>query len=507
MKNIDDDRLTNVEKFVRDNGLEIIERRLQSHSNIAEAKSQMLVDIYGDTYHAAPDRFCFRDGDRMLIKELVEHVKKIVDGNGINTGLHQFKMKVKKTRQRRLPIAATHATQGIAHELKIKSENISESDKLLEMKTDLLRKVEMCLINHGAEKLADIADLGDEMVHVTDENSRMYGSIECVICRDGNKKKKKKSNYRVSYCPIKNYWVMSNYAKHLVDYHRLKIICNGTKRKSSKIEGDSILCSVNGVAEKNEPAFDESDDVYIIEEVEVEISHPKLAESSVSSSNEENIPLFKQLADQIGKIIGAVLFNDDQQEQMRFFHGNALAELTLAKITGDGNCLLAAIVHQIFRMPIDSAEHKAATIKLRRDIVEYILHPDNFDEFKFTLQGRVYETKKKSQIIDMVAESKHFVQNVLSKNGFWAGHESIIAASRIHSVNIIIFDESGSYYLANDAKTIYNQTIALGYRIGEKKGNEIIRIHYDSVSDISSDNVYKAINSIEKRMEQKRKPI
>lgn len=67
----------NVEKFVRlENGLEIVERRLKNHIDFAATKSQMLLDMYGDTYDDAPEKFCFRDVDRMLIKELVEHVKK-----------------------------------------------------------------------------------------------------------------------------------------------------------------------------------------------------------------------------------------------------------------------------------------------------------------------------------------------------------------------------------------------------------------------------------------------
>lgn len=509
MKNIDDVGLTNVEKFVRDNGLEIIERRLENLINCGETKSQMLLDMYGDTYNSAPEKFCFRDGDRMLIKELVVHVKKMVDANGINTGLHQFKMKVKKARHRRLPNAPTNETQRIAGKLKIENENSSSCDNRPEMAADLLRKVQLCLINHGADKLADIANLDDEMVNVTMENSRMYGTVTCLVCRDESKKTKKKLIHRVSYCPIKNYWVMSNFAKHLVEYHQLKMINSSIKRKSSKVESGSILCSGNSAPTEKKyiETHDESDDVYIIETIEVEIQHSKMNELSESNSNEEKTPLFKQLADQIAQMIGAVLLNDDQQHNMRFLHGDELTELTLAKITGDGNCMLAAIVHQIFRMPIDSAEHKAATIKLRQDIVEHILHPENFDEFKFTLQDRVYEMKTKSEIIDMVAESKHFVQNVLSMNGYWAGHECLIAATRIFSVNIIVFDEDGTYYLANDGKIFYNQTIAIAYRIGQKKGNEIIRIHYDSVSDISSDNIYKATNSIENRMEKKAKSI
>lgn len=199
-------------------------------------------------------------------------------------------------------------------------------------------------------------------------------------------------------------------------------------------------------------------------------------------------------------MIGAAMLNDDQQEPMRFIHNDkSLAKLTVAKISGDGNCLFAAIVHQIFRMPIDSDEHKAATIKLRLDVVEYILQ--HFDAFKYTLQDRIYEItkKKKHEIIDMAEECKNFVRNILSQNGFWGGHECIVAASKIHSINIIVFDEQGNYYVAGDNKLNFDKTISIGYR-GTVHDGKIIRCHYDSVTDISSATMYKVTSSIENGM-------
>lgn len=53
-------------------------------------------------------------------------------------------------------------------------------------------------------------------------------------------------------------------------------------------------------------------------------------------------------------------------------HNKDVAELTVAKILGGGNCLLASIAHQMFQIPMRN-ELKAATIKLRKDIL------NNFD--------------------------------------------------------------------------------------------------------------------------------
>lgn len=109
--------------------------------------------------------------------------------------------------------------------------------------------------------------------------------------------------------------------------------------------------------------------------------------------------------------------------------------------------------------------------------------------------------KSKAEIVDMVEESKLYVQNILSMNGYWGGHECVIAAARIFSVNI--FDENGTYYLGNDGKIIYNKAIAIAYRTCGTDGNLILRNHYESVTDMSSENIFKAISSIEKRMNKK----
>lgn len=173
----------------------------------------------------------------------------------------------------------------------------------------------------------------------------------------------------------------------------------------------------------------------------------------------------------------------------------------MTRISGDGNCLFASIVHQIYHYPTDSREHKVATKQLRADVVAHILLPENFDAFLFTLKDRVYDIKTKHEIIDMNTECKNYVQNILSKNGVWGGHETIIAASRIYRKNIVTFDESGSYYTANNKNSMYDGTIALAYRIGHYDNTgKPIRNHYNSVSDIDSGNLYKATDFILKLM-------
>lgn len=74
-KNINDSHIDEVERFIR-----------EDIWTFAPADSEK-EDFYGPLFAKNPKRFVFLPGYRDLIKELVSHVKRIVDQNGINSGL------------------------------------------------------------------------------------------------------------------------------------------------------------------------------------------------------------------------------------------------------------------------------------------------------------------------------------------------------------------------------------------------------------------------------------
>lgn len=107
MKNIDINRLERIEEFVKKNALEIHIRKLSGVNYDPECEvdvsDEVLEQIFGEMYKSCPEKFCFRDGDRMFIHELVKHVKKIFDEKGPNSGLQKFKIKARKPRHRFRP--------------------------------------------------------------------------------------------------------------------------------------------------------------------------------------------------------------------------------------------------------------------------------------------------------------------------------------------------------------------------------------------------------------------
>lgn len=81
-KTIDDAEIIEVEKFVRENGAEFLSMDSGKNEN----------DFFGEVLKKNPSRFKFRPGDIKLIKQIVKHVKNIIDGGGNNKGIEYFKI-------------------------------------------------------------------------------------------------------------------------------------------------------------------------------------------------------------------------------------------------------------------------------------------------------------------------------------------------------------------------------------------------------------------------------
>lgn len=93
-----------------------------------------------------------------------------------------------------------------------------------------------------------------------------------------------------------------------------------------------------------------------------------------------------------------------------------------------------------------------------------------------------------------------YVRYILSQDKHWAGHESIQAISDKHKVNILIFNEGDQWVLYTNEKETHERSIAIVFRIGYEENGTSVRNHYDSVSDIKSDDIWAATDSVIKRM-------
>lgn len=517
-----------METYIRNKAVENYAKELEeSFDDDCEAHSILLdsthmTNVYGRTYAMDPKQFQFHAGDIKLIKSLVEYVKIEVDEKGANKGLHKFQGKRKKSTRsfgfNRM------SKENLATNIQLKDQvghdTAETNPRHATLKTELFQKTMACLKSYGVDEPV-AASFDDKMIEVHFEKNRIYGSINCVICNDKNAELQKAKRVYYHESSKSSYWVMANFSKHLETTHHLsstkKHLSNKAKRKNSvhAEQNANVLKPKNGfpgaknvidneansvaelmvkpVIKKTEEVFDEHEDDEPDYEIVSVYMEPKV--------NVETDSLYKQMSQQMTKMVEAVLINCDVQDTLKFELEGQERSVTVAQIDGNGDCLYAAICHQLFHSQIGSESHIEQTANLRKSVVDYILKPENYPSFEFILQDRVYEMKKCGTIENITNECKIYARLVLSRSGQWAGNETIKAVGEMYKTNIVIFKEDRLCYIANTSTEVYDRTIAIAYRKAPVLGvdnDEDLYNHYDSISDIDTQLLYEVVNSITK---------
>lgn len=515
-----------VEKFIKDDLMTFVlnstAQRLNESdmSGFVEADDvlmddEQLIEYFGKLYAKQPENFRFQPGDKMLIRELVGHVSSVVDANGINSGLANFKnkrqTKTKKNQKAKRPTKqSTKTTERSLNKIDTKS-----------LKSDLIRRVVSCLYSHQANHLLDLdIDLErDIIVNVYIKNGIISGSVRCIIC--DSEKQAKNEPKLVHYSTGSNWpcWVLSNFANHLKKTHNLNYYQLEKKltelpdknENSTDCKTNELIDSFNvSILSKksleclNDSGENEQEESVVCLNDSVKITRKSSQHMEIVNS------MYTQLSDQIRAMISAVLKNAESHEEMIFrLDDDAPKQLVVAKIPGDGNCLFSALTHQLENKRINGKNHQAATSKLRADVVKYIL--DNYSKFSHHLRNRVYELKERkgtlknkakiktedTENIDM--ECKLFVKLALSKTSTWGGAESIHAVSEMKQVNIVLFNENGPCYTLTNINANYERSICIAYRQAWNEDGEVnntVRNHYDSVCDMDSNVLYDAAQMI-----------
>lgn len=510
---VTDDDIDFVEESIRDRALSLVRQQSDPKCEI-QIEHERLVDIFGKNYASNPKNFHFERGDKVLIKSLIEHLKQIVENEGYVK--FKFKMKTSKARptsKKDRVLRPCGISKGKSIDSAMKGGNDAniidetldaqiDGTRYAELKSRLFQNVRECLKDYKFDRIVEFESIDDSIVDVyMDENNvNIYGGVVCIVCRDNQIKKKAKSNStpkRGFYqeTPIPCTWVLSNFHKHLTNVHKLE-----------STKATQLKCTKKNSAEKelNENSIADISEICEEEEVYVEVfndDESSTVESVGTNKDQDTDRLYTQFAAQITIMITETLSNSDGTEPMQFhLDKNVEGSLTVANVAPDGNCLIGSLVHQIFHHPLGSEIQQTETTKLRAQIVEHILKPENFEAYKFTLQNYVYESKESNEIEDMTAECQEYVRTVLANEGEWAGAEAIHAASDIHKVNVIVFIENDIFYMHSENAT-YEKTIAIAYRLGHFESGNRVYNHYDSVCEVESDVAYAVTNTL---MEKKR---
>lgn len=476
-KDIHDDDIKLVEKFIREETLGIITRIFEdtvgSECDVVIPPDEML-EYFGPAYRNNPDKFQFRPGDVKTIKSIVKHVKTIVDASGSNEGLKHF---AKKKKIKRLNTAEQPERMAV-NPLELNELKMTLSARL----NDYLNgfNVDSSAMKHSDESICNVRCNGNTII----------GEIFCVLCKSKKEETKPK---RIHYNPVDKYWVLANFGKHLKKVHGL---VSGPK---------SVVIEIKQVENS----------------IQIDASHVNNVENPLQQKITENCVkfrvceddsitnrLFGQMSQQIQTMTQFILQNNDKEVEVQFdLNEDLTSNLKVIETIPDGDCLFSAIAHQLYQERIGSSQHRLSIRKLRAAVVDHI--ETHLDEYLPQLTERVLENGKRDEIEDMKKECMFFLKFCLSRDRYWGGGETVKAVSDLYQVNVIVYNECGPSYVINRCSKLHDRSIGIAYRLSAtengRNGNSaerLVRNHYDSISDMSTADLYTVAHYLNKLLQQ-----
>lgn len=499
-KNLTDVDINIMEKYMREKAMDYMAETLSESIDYtcdALLDDEILIETFGEKYAKSPEKFEFLPGQISFIKVLAAHVKKLVDEHGENTGLKHFNEKKKTGKTTRPNLMQTIDNIGTKKTVgsKLPLRNLTHN----QLADQLFQKFQACL------KTFDVnINCNANVIEV--EPSGTYGNIKCPLCDETEKPRR--VYYNCGSGKRSGYWVLANYEKHLKTIHSLVVRRLKMKRLNVKIETTNEAVSKlqsNDELIESKTLCQEEESIVMLsssntENVEhdvndsVEYLGPVSNVSSTQMNKNDDPWLYTQISEQIQQMIAATLINGESEHRMKFCLDQADHTISIIATIPDGNCLFSALSHQLWPNHITSSVHKENIKKLRSQVVEHILKPDNFSIYEFMLHDRVNKSKIISTDAELTMECKLFVRHGLSRNGAWGGLETIKAVSTLYDVNVVIINEHKKCNMVRTSNQC-KRTIVIAYRLNSEQEY----YHYDSVSDMTSDGIYSAAEFILKK--------
>lgn len=491
-----------------------------------------LINYFGETYASDPANFRFEIGDRKLIKILSNHVKNQAEEHGAKY-LRRFRKKIVSANKKSIQFdhrrnidentSANTAASTAALSLMDDNSNVD----CQELSVQLVRRLKQFLEQFNIEKSV-IQMVNQSTVQVKIVDGTVHAEAFCIICQNNGTIKGKLKAKRVYYKngESSKYWVLSNYNTHLKNVHKLQPRTQSSNE--SLINSDDHEFIDNGLGKKNESSLNSvvnancvpmntvinqtsrDSTVATTEQHQVEVDEflkiepMPLANNFIPylETNNQKV-VFEQISVQITKMLEATLSHNENPMKMYFklFEGN-FNSLEVIEMDPDGSCLFYSLTHQLFGCKANSPEHKRKSRKLRKDVIQYITM--HYSSFKFSLQGRVYDTVNPKQITDMDAECRFILNDCLCQTHFYGGSETLKAVHEMYHVNILIFNEESDCSFVNQFIEKNERTLILAHRLNRnRQEDEDFNNHYDTVCDISSNEILKSIEFMVQTLHKK----
>lgn len=476
-----------VENFVREELLDIIKSNSEVTAGADDVllEDQLLKDNFGELYMLNPSKFRFQAGDRKFIQLVIDHIRLEIKKKGRKRALHHFGYKIDQPKKAKLTI--NKIVEG------------SDCTDLFDMlKTKLFDQVLQKLKAHYVpESILNIFDKSFVKVDIS-ENNDITGDVTCIVCyaqSEDPESIKPKSVFCRSKSGIKS-WIISNFDKHLKRAHSNKQNC--TEKDPVELNDKLSYAPLN--EDNNNDNVEINKSAYNFSYGSLELSNEFDGDEFASKEKIFN----KQIGNQIIRMWNVATINGECLENVQCEDDNNILCVDVVEIPKDGNCLFSTIAHQLYGNDINSAEHEIATKNLRASVIKYI--QQNYDDFVYELRGHVYDLKDLDESheihnIDNIEDAcKYLLNKHLVLPGTWGGAETLKAITFMHNVNIIVFNENGPVYAIINGEQNTERSITVAYRLGS--GEQQIRNHYDSVCNISADDIYKTAKIITKALSQ-----
>lgn len=495
-KNFEAHHVVEVETFIKSELMDLLTEKCRVHNLTFEENDKVFFfGIYASDYK----KFRFVGGDKSIIKEIVDYIKKKVNENGTE----YFTNIAARTKNKIFLEDTCKLSVGIYFSKKKRTLDIpvgavgERSTNEAEMKSSLFLKKLKPLFELLPSEMTPVHPINESIIDIIKNGVKVFADVICPFCSE-------KKPHRIQCdLPINSnvsYWNTSNFKKHIKKHEKDK---NGNVneqnhgpntsfiKKEENIEKivplKAIENETNSIANKHKRRLASNQSTR---------DEPKISKIP-ARDNENNLQshIFEQISKQNLFIMSSTLKVNEQKEVMSFELNSKKFTVMISEIDPYGSCLFGALAHQIYGCEIKSEEHERRTAELRVKVINHIQR--NFERFKFHLKGRVYEESRDPIIPATVdSECKFFLNACLPKAKCYGGIESIIAISEVMELNIVIISEDGDCHTTIDFNNSFKRTVLLAHRLSglakqDQRAHNIDRNHYDSVSEIKSDILYK----------------
>lgn len=482
-KEIDDEKLDQIEVFVRSELLKRVQEKSERRGKTFEEK-----EIFFGMYADSIDEFKILRGERLQLLSIANILRPIFNDKGSDEFAKYFELP-KGNKFDKIDMCQLSVGWFYGKKLRKLQQHVDCSAE--DLSVDLLPKLKNFFKSFD---LNSVRPINEEIFKVVNIGNSIRADVICVFCPI----KKVTDNSLMKWHAIQmdksGRWNFSNFRKH-VKKHLQEPVGNSSKPEKSDLDSfDSAVHTHSTPAKEQGKAHQTaSNDLsnFSINSLPIVFEDDNRSDSNVDNNSSETVSsLYKQFSTQSLRLFEAALTHNETKSQMQVIFGDRSASLNVFDILKDGNCLFGSLTHQLSLVKINSDEHVKQTADLRKNVVSHII--ENIEQYKQVLK---YRTD--------VTNIQDFVTKDLSKQGEWGGAETFLAVSNIFKVNILVFNEEGEFYLATGYKPSFSRTLLVAYR-SNRKDEDGVRIydHYDSLCDMTELLLYTCAKCIAEKIDK-----